>query len=159
MSVWHRLYCYVCCMSQPAYPIRTTSSRLQFAFESINEGHVVQKRIEFTAFPVNPDIYNLAFGDLNEEGVLDDLTVSNNQDMERVLATVIQALVVFLETYPNKTVFFTGSTVTRTRLYRAAINRVIADYEELRVDGIMDTTIERFQPNKPYQAFLVRLNS
>ena len=143
-------------MSQPAYPIRTTDNRLQFVLESTSHDRVVQKQIEFTPFSINANIYNLAFGDLNEWEELDDLTVSDNQDMERVLATVIQAVLFFLETYPDKTVFFTGSTAARTRLYRAAISRVIADYENLAVEGILDSGAESFQPNKPYQAFLVR---
>jgi hypothetical protein len=76
-------------MSQPSYPIRTTDNRLQFVFESISHDRVIQKQVEFTPFSINADIYNLAFGDLNEWGELDDLTVSDNQDMEwggRVLA-------------------------------------------------------------------------
>lgn len=78
--------------------------------------------------------------------------------MEKVLATVIQTIFVFFRTYPDKTLFFTGSTDARTRLYRAAIGRVMDELQEdLLVEGIKNNHKELFQKNVNYQAFLICL--
>ena len=71
------------------------------------------------------------------------------------MATVIETLFVFLETHSGKTVFFQGSTPTRTRLYRIAIGRLI---DELFVEGIIRDRAEPFQKNTNYTAYLIRLN-
>jgi hypothetical protein len=57
-------------------------------FEFISEGHNgnILKRIEFMPTPW-PNFYNLAFGNVNENGELDDLTISNNGDRNKILAT------------------------------------------------------------------------
>jgi hypothetical protein len=86
--------------------------------------------------------------------------VSDNQDMEKVLATVIQTIFVFFRTYPDKTLFFTGSTNARTRLYRGAIGRVIDELrEDLLIEGIRNNNRELFQKNVNYEAFLISLKS
>lgn len=124
-------------MNQPHYPFEVSTNRLSFVFESINNGRKITKAVEYVPFPFDKTIYNLAFGDINDKGELDDLSVSDNQDMEKVLATVIQTIFVFFRTYPDKTLFFTGSTNARTRLYRGAIGRVIDELQEdLLIEGI-----------------------
>lgn len=83
----------------------------------------IRKLIEFQA-TTDPDVYNLAFGDkdpLTDD--INDLAVTNNGDTEKVLATVIAALYVFFDNYPAAYVYATGSTETRTRLYRMGITK------------------------------------
>lgn len=84
-------------MNQPYYPFEVSTNRLSFIFESINNGRKITKAVEYIPFHFDKTIYNLAFGDIDEKGELDDLSVSDNQDMEKVLATVIQTIFVFLE--------------------------------------------------------------
>ncbi len=145
-------------MNQPYYPFDASTNRLSFVFESINNGRKITKAVEYVPFPFDKRIYNLAFGDINENGELDDLSVSDNQDMEKVLATVIQTIFVFFRTYPDKTLFFTGSTNARTRLYRGAIGRVIDELQEgLLIEGIRNNNRELFQKNVTYEAFLISL--
>ncbi len=99
----------------------------------------------------------MAFGDDDGNGDLNDLVVSDNDDMETVLATVIQTLFVFFETHPDKIVFFTGSTSARTRLYRIAISRLLNEVQEaFLVEGILGQRRERFRPNVAYEAFLIQ---
>lgn len=72
-------------------------------FEFISEGPrgAVRKLIEFQTTTVR-GIYNLAFGDKdNRTGEIDDLAVSANGDTEKVLATVISAVYVFFDRYPD----------------------------------------------------------
>ena len=145
-------------MKGPYYHFESSEDKLSYVFESVSDEKIVMKIVEYTPFEYNSSIYNLAFGDMNEDGFLDDLSISNNQDMERILATVIQTTFSFFRTYPNKKLFFTGSTPARTRLYRAAINKVINDLkEEIVVEGIINEVREPFQKDIHYSAFLIYL--
>lgn len=77
----------------------------------------------------NEIIYNLGFGDkiiLDEETGeidVDDSIVSDNGDRDMVLATVAKSAYIFTEIYPERILFFIGSSLSRTRLYRMAISR------------------------------------
>jgi hypothetical protein len=63
------------------------------------------------------NIYNLAFGDYNESaGTIDGRVVTNNNDSQKVLATVATTLYVFAEKYLNIWVYATGSNMATTRL-------------------------------------------
>lgn len=79
------------------------------------KGHI-HKRIFFEL--VNePGVYNLAFGDVSDDGNIDDYSISDNKDMAKVLATIAAAIKLFLDKYPERKIFFRGSTAERTRLY------------------------------------------
>lgn len=43
----------------------------------------------------SPSVYNLGFGDINMAGTVDDTAVSNNEDRDKVLATVASTIVDF----------------------------------------------------------------
>lgn len=66
-----------------------------------------------------------------EKGSLNDCVKNDNKDRNKILATVAGTVYEFTVHYPNKFVFFTGSTPERTRLYRMAIAN---NMEELSVD-------------------------
>lgn len=55
---------------------------------------------------------------------------SNNGDLPRVLATVISIVIDFLDREPQATVFFSGSTQSRTNLYRRVLVNNYALYKE-----------------------------
>lgn len=72
----------------------------------------------------DPGLFNLAFGDKDPlTGEIDDLSVSGNNDTEKVLATVISAVYVFCEKYHDAYSYASGSTKARTRLYRMGITK------------------------------------
>ena len=145
-------------MREPAYPLHASDDALVFDFESIGSTSVIQKRIVFSRFPGSTSVYNLALVDVRPDGALDDLSVSNNRDMRMVLATVVQALRIFFESRPRGTVFFTGSTPARTRLYRIAISLNQAEAEALfDIQGLIADDFETFRANRPYDAFVIRL--
>ncbi len=74
-------------MNEPAYPFRSRTDGLFFSFHSVSEEKVVPKLIIYT--PVDNLIYNLALVDVMPDGSLADNVTTNNQDMNRVMATVI----------------------------------------------------------------------
>ena len=54
-------------------------------------------------------------------GDFDGLTVTNNGDSKKVLATVASTLFTFTDLYPNAHILAVGATYARTRLYRMGI--------------------------------------
>ena len=97
----------------------------------------------------------LGFGDKDlETGKVDNLSVTDNKDSQKVLATVASTLYVFLNKYPNTFVTATGSTKARTRLYQMGISNnlenIMVDFIVLgRKDGVWDV----FEKNIAYDAF------
>jgi hypothetical protein len=102
--------------------------------------------------------YNLAFGDKDfGTGDIDDTSVSNNGDSEQVLATVVSAVYMFTENKKEAWVYATGSTKSRTRLYRMGITKYIADVKsDFHVFGQLEGEWVEFQKDTDYTAFVVR---
>lgn len=103
-------------------------------------------------------LYNLAFGDKNPiTGEVDDLAISDNGDSEKVLATVVAAVYAFADKHHGAWIYATGSTETRTRLYRMGINKY---FENVQVDfeimGEAKSEWEVYVKGKDYEAFAVR---
>ena len=63
-------------------------------------------------------------------GKIDDMSNSNNGDVSKVLATVIQIVIDFLERNKGATVFFTGSTPGRTNLYNRILRKQYLSYKD-----------------------------
>lgn len=121
-------------MNYPKYPFTSSSKSLIFEFVSNGINGSINKAISYTCVNEKDQIYNLCFGDNlgidPETGELkiDDLAVSNNRDMPKILATVASSAYIFSNEYPDRKIFFRGSTPARTRLYRQAISK---EYDEI----------------------------
>ena len=128
-----------------------------YDFISVGINGNIEKRVKFE-FVEELNIYNLAFGDINELGEIDDYSISNNKDLAKVLATIAFIVKVFLEKFPNRSIYFRGTTVERTRLYRMAIGNNLDELQEyFDIYGIQsDDGIDFFTKNQDYIAFLVR---
>lgn len=103
--------------------------------------------------------YNLAFGDyIDELNKLNDDSVSNNGDRQKVLSTVATIVIDFTNHFPDALIFATGSTPSRTRLYQMNLNRLFDEVKLLfQVYGMKsDETLEPFRKNENYQAFYAR---
>jgi len=68
-----------------------------------------------------PNYFNLAFGDVEEDGTIDDYSISDNGDRNKILATIAFIVDAYLNRYPGRLIYFKGSTQERTRLYRMAV--------------------------------------
>ena len=127
-------------------------------FEFLSEGPKGQivKLVQFQQMNL-PNLYNLAFGDLNPITVqLDDKVITDNGDSEKVLATVVAAVYAFAGHYPEAWIYATGSTETRTRLYRMGINKYFDIVEEdFHIMGEHQSEWEWYKKGKDYQAFAV----
>ncbi len=115
----------------------SSSNRLEFQFISEGPKGKIKKVIQFSQTK-NKDIYNLAFGNLNNDGTIDDETTNDNKDRNKILATVAATVYEFTARYTDKTIFFYGSTAERTRLYRMALSTNIKELEkDFYVYGIL----------------------
>jgi hypothetical protein len=155
------IYTYICefiiVMKLPRYHLRAERELTIFEFVSEGPKGSIPKLIEFTETNLS-DFYNLAFGDKDKvTGKINDKIISNNNDAEKVLATVVSAIYAFTDKYPDAWVYATGSTDARTRLYRMGITKY---YEEVKADfyvfGQLEEGWAEFELNKEYEGFAVK---
>ena len=144
-------------MKVEKYHLKSGTEFTKFEFISEGPNGAIRKLIEFQNTN-NPEVYNLAFGDLNPETQeIDDLSVSNNGDTEKVLGTVISAVYAFFNEYPNVFAYATGSTNARTRLYRMGITKF---YEQMKKDfylyGQIGDDVVEFEIGTEYDGFLAQ---
>lgn len=139
------------------YNLKSDSVLTRFEFISEGTKGTIRKLIAFQE-TTDPGLFNLAFGGKGPESEgIDDLSVSNNGDTEKVLATVISALYAFCEKYPDAYVYASGSTKARTRLYRRGITKyykqVVADFY---LYGQIGNDFMEFEIGVDYEGFLAQ---
>lgn len=153
-------------MKHLKYDLYRNTDTTIFEFKSIGTNGEITKVIVFNATQTE-EIYNLAFGDLiynevQKKYILDDSTITDNGDRNIILATVARSVYIFTEKYPEKVVFFKGSTLARTRLYRRAIS---INLEELSETFIIFGAIKNefgniitvpFKPNGDFLGFIIK---
>lgn len=97
-------------MKHPKYQYR--SEELLLFYEFISEGPKgrIKKVVEYTETRTE-NVYNLGFGDYDETTKsINDLSITNNGDSLKVLATVTSTVYAFTEKYPKAWILATGST-------------------------------------------------
>ena len=144
-------------MQLSKYPLASSDKLMTFEFISEGPRGLIHKLVRFQ--PTNlRDVYNLAFGDKDcTTGEIDDTVISNNGDSEKVLATVVATVYAFTDKYPESWIYATGSTKSRTRLYRMGITKFISEVEnDFEVLGETSNEWEIFRKNVEYEGFLVR---
>lgn len=144
-------------MQYPKYRYRSDRSFQFYEFTSEGPRGLIKKIVEYSETSTE-NVYNLGFGDFDETtNSLDDLTITNNGDSLKVLATVASTVYAFTGKYPNAWVFATGSTAVRTRLYRMGItNNLVEISEDFIVLGYnMEGNWEQFIVGEDYDAFLL----
>jgi len=145
-------------MELQTYNISEDRKGKSFGFTSIGSKGDIPKLVLYQETSI-PNLYNLAFGDYNpntEE--LDDLIVTDNGDGEKVLATVVSTIHHFFGENPTAVVYLTGSTPSRTRLYRIAIAKYLPVFEEkFEILGELLEGWERYRVNIKYEGFFIKL--
>ena len=143
-------------MHLPHYIYRTNDSFLDFEF--ISEGPLgnIRKVVRFSQISTN--VFNLAFGDLDEEtGDISDTVVTNNDDSRKVLATVAATVHDFSLQHRGVWIVAKGRTRSRNRLYRMGISNNWQEINtEFEVYGLINEEWKLFEAGKDYEAFLVR---
>lgn len=105
--------------------------------------------------------YSLSFGDWDENtGLLDVLTVSNNLDKQKILATLAASIIQFIEEHPNAVILIFGSTPSRTRLYQMGISSRLEEIGSLiEIHGFINGAWEIFRKGQNYSGFLIKRKS
>lgn len=91
---------------------------------------------------------------------IDDLAVSNNQDRDKIFATVAETVLEFTENFPDLLIYAEGSTASRTRLYQISISNNLNKINDLlNVYGFTEeSVIVPFRKNINYKSFAVSRN-
>jgi hypothetical protein len=129
-----------------------------FEFVSVGKYGSIPKRIAFVRTEL-PNVYNLAFGDVNGDDDIDDYSISDNGDRNKILATIVKAIVIYTDKYPHRMIYFRGNTQNRTRLYRMAVGLHLEELSEkfeiyAETEGSSDFL--PFYKNMKINAFLIK---
>ena len=145
-------------MNKPKYLYKT--EELFTIYEFLSEGPKgrIKKIVEYTETSTQ-NVFNLGLGDYDEDSKsISDLSVTNNGDSLKILATVASTVYAFIEKHPNAYILATGSTNVRTRLYRMGITNNLAEIvEDFEVYGLTNTgNWVTFEIGEDYEAFLIK---
>ena len=110
-------------MNLDTYNYKTHESILGFEFYSEGPNGRVKKIVRFSPQHSNGITYfNLTFGDWNENNnQIDDRAITNNQDRNKILATIASIVLDFTSHFPDVIIYAKGSTPARTRLYQISL--------------------------------------
>lgn len=144
-------------MKYEVYETQQVKNDLEITeFYSRGTKGIILKRVSFSETEV-PNLYNLAFGSVDENDNVNDMDITDNGDRDTILATVYSVVVDYTKLYPERWVHFKGSTSSRTRLYRMAIG---LNFEELSgkflIYGCYNEIYMPFIKNINASAFLIR---
>lgn len=144
-------------MNYPRYEYSAEIDLNIFEFDSVGNKGKITKIVQYTEMSVK-GYYNLGFGDLNHETrEINDEIITNNGDGQKVLATVVSTMYAFTGKNPEAYIYATGSSESRTRLYRMGITN---NLEELKKDFYVfglrnDEEFEPYIVGEDYLGFLV----
>lgn len=103
------------------YPIENVEGSLsRFHFTSLDtSGNPVTLHvcISDNCNPFLPDVFNLAFGPLNESGEIDDVAVIKHSQSSKVYSTILLGALTFLNANRGQYVGIDGSNLVRSCLY------------------------------------------
>jgi len=141
------------CMNLNAYSVVADSSYKEFYFFSSGPKGVIKKIVLYEK--QEGECYNLAFGEWEEFNQrINTISLSNNNDRNRIIATVAHTVVDFMEFHPDAIVFAKGSTPARTRLYQMAISMHLQEIcKRFEINGYYKGKWELFTRGKNYSAF------
>lgn len=139
--------------------LKKSPAVIEYTFRSVGSNGVIPIGVRFTESD-DPRIFDLVFGLILNNGILNDFIKLNNGDRDKILATVIEAIVRFTSEYPKKVILFSGSTPARTRLYRMIISlnldKLSKEFEIFGEIDHSDNRWENFEKDRPYVGFIIK---
>lgn len=128
----------------------------EYFFYSEGPNGRIRKVVQFVLMYNYPaPVYNLVFGDWDEVGnSIKTKVISNNGDVEKVLATVAGIIIRFTDIFRNIVVHIKGGDDARKRLYQISLNRYWRETNKvLYVYGYISKQIRPFQKDTNYIGF------
>jgi hypothetical protein len=144
-------------MSIDRYELIPSESSLSYEFYSEGPKGLIPKIIRFKRLDIESEVYNLGFGDLDRStGKINDLSISDNDDRDKILMTVASSVLHFFRTHPNARIAFKGSTTSRTRLYTMQISKHLDQLNQnVLIEGLTQNGWEVFTKDRAYFALLI----
>jgi len=94
---------------------------------------------------------------VDEENDINDYAVTDNGDRNKVLATVVSIVEAYTKRFPDRWIFFRGSTAERTRLYRIAVGLHLDELSRLyEIRAYVDGDVVPFVKDLKINAFLIK---
>lgn len=134
------------------------SNHEHIVYEFLSEGPKSNIKKVILYQEIDENVFNLAFGDWDEKlQKISDISRSNNNDRDKVLATVASTVIDFIRHYPEAAIFAKGSTPAKTRLYQMGISANWYEIDQLfEVQGFYGERWESFKQRRNYDAFLLK---
>jgi hypothetical protein len=133
------------------YPFSSREDKLLYYFFSEGPQGKILKVIIFQL--TDSGNWNLAFGDYGKEDI-DDKIISNNNDLFKVMKTVIACTYDFSEKYPDRIIQVIPVDEKRKLLYHGILKRNLEIIgKKFWIDGLRNDLIETFDVKNQYQEF------
>ncbi len=146
-------------MKLATYPFIKRPESYYYEFFSKGPNGSIKKVVEYYRLQeLKAEVFNLAFGDWDEDNHrINDLSISNNADRDKVLATVAATVADFMNDHPDAIIIATGSTLSRIRLYQMGIAKVWSEVNQhFEIQGYINDSWQPFQKGVNYSAFLLK---
>ena len=96
-------------MHLPSYEIiERTGDYSEYKFISSGPNGNIVKILIFKRIFVDT-LYNLALLDVMDDGTLSDTHLSNNNDLRKILATIVEVIIDYTDEFPERNIYFQGS--------------------------------------------------
>lgn len=131
----------------------------QYWFESIGPNGVIRMCGRFELSTVK-NVYQFEFGIHDSiEGDLNTSFRSNNADKDKIISTIFNIILTFLSCNKNAIVRFSGSTESRTKLFRMWIlnNWYSVNNSFIIYGNNEQNRWERYQKNREYSAIIIKV--
>lgn len=152
---WHQ---FTVTMKEERYNFNKLAEEHYYEFFSEGPKGKIKKVIRYSLIQKSPNrIFNLGFGDWNEEKEeVNDKIATNNQDRQKVLATVAATVLDFTNAHSDAFIFAQGSTPARTRLYQMGISAFWGEIGPLfSITAYYNGEWQPFEKGINYEAFLI----
>ncbi len=138
-------------MIKESYNYLAIGNKTMYYFESEGKLGTIPKAIIFTLSENN--LWNLAFGDWHE-GDIDDVIISNNYDIVKIIGTIAKVVYDFSAKYPTRHIYIQPVDEKRKKLYNHVFRRNYEDINTIfQIIGVVDGIDENYLPKKSYNKF------
>ena len=139
-------------MIKEAYRYVVSENKEVYVFQSEGQNGKIIKIVVFS--PVGKKLWNLGFGDLQNDGDIDDSIVSNNEDLIKVISTVAVITYEFSDMYPSRQIRIVPVDEKRKKLYNHVFRRNYALINaNFTIVGFSNKKKEKYSPEKFYDSF------
>jgi hypothetical protein len=141
-------------MLKETYLILDFEDKTQFIFASEGEQGKIIKAVIFS--PVQDDLWNLGFGDINNDKI-DDTVISNNHDIVKLISTIAKIIYEFSDEYPLRNIQIKPVDEKRKKLYNHIFRRnYINISSNFQIMGILNKNEEIYSPEIFYDFFKLK---